>query len=419
MKYIHRHIEDIILKTDSTFKGLLLTGARQTGKSTLLRELFPEKRYVAIDDPFIEEQANENPAEFMMLNPPPVIYDEVQRAPGLFRFIKIKCDESGERGLFCLSGSQPLELMEGASESLSGRVGVLELSGLSLREIQGSRFHDPFVPTMDYVSRRNRDAVQVDNIWEIIHRGGFPELQDKSVDWSVFFSSYVKTYLERDVRKLTAVHDLNDFRRFMVAVAARTGQMLNYSNIADEIGKDVMTVRRWMSILEATGIVFILESYAPSVLKRAIKTPKVYFRDTGLAAYLTRWLTPEALAYGAMNGQMFETFAVSEIIKSYSNRGQDYRYFVSYYRGKDKKKVKKDGAVVEVESEIDLIIEENGILYPVEIKQASNVSADMAGAFTVLDMIPDKKRGTGAVVCMCPAPGILRENVIAVPVWYL
>lgn len=419
MDFIRRHISDVIEKADGSFKGVLLTGARQTGKSTLLRALFPEKRYVAVDDPFIEEQANGNPNEFMMLNPPPVIYDEVQRAPGLFRFIKIKCDESEDRGLFCLSGSQPLELMKNASESLSGRVCVLELNGLSLREIQKCRFTDPFVPTLEYVSKRAGTVLPVENIWTHIHRGGFPELQDPGVDWSLFFSGYVKTYLERDVRGLAAVQDLNDFRRFMVAVAARTGQMLNYSNIADEIGRDAATVKRWTSILEATGIIFILEPFSSSVLKRAVKTPKVYFRDTGLASYLTRWLTPEALAYGAMSGQMFETYVITEIIKSYSNRGLDYRYFVSYYRGKDKKKIKTGGGEIAVESEIDFIIEENGILYPIEIKQASKVSAEMTGAFTVLDKIADKKRGTGAVVCMCPQPGVLRENVIAVPAWYL
>ena len=200
MDFIRRHISDVIEKADGSFKGVLLTGARQTGKSTLIRALFPEKRYVAVDDPFIEEQANGNPNEFMMLNPPPVIYDEVQRAPGLFRFIKIKCDESEDRGLFCLSGSQPLELMKNASESLSGRVCVLELNGLSLREIQKCRFTDPFVPTLEYVSKRAGTVLPVENIWTHIHRGGFPELQDPGVDWSLFFSGYVKTYLERDVR---------------------------------------------------------------------------------------------------------------------------------------------------------------------------------------------------------------------------
>ena len=411
MEYIKRSIEDIILKSEKTFKSILVTGARQTGKSTVLKRLFPEKKYVPVDDPFVEEQAVEQPEMFMMLNPPPVIYDEVQRAPNLFRYIKIKCDESDERGLFCLSGSQPLELMESVSESLSGRIGIIELAGLSMREIKGDSFNRPFVPTMEYVKERSKSVKSFDNIWKVIHRGGYPELQNPEVDWSVFFSSYIKTYLERDVRSLSAVQNLDDFRKFMIAVAARTGQMINYANIADEVGKDQSTIKRWMSVLEASGIIYLLEPFSSSVLKRAIKTPKVYFRDTGLAAYLTRWLTPETLANGAMSGAFFETFVISEILKSYSNRGIDYRYCVSYYRGRDKKKTS--------ENEIDLIIEENGTLYPVEIKRSGKVTADRTSAFSVLDGIPDKKRGMGAVICMCPQPGALRENILQLPVWYI
>ena len=411
MEYIRRSIEDIVLKSEKTFKSILVTGARQTGKSTVLQKLFPEKKYVPVDDPFIEEQAVEQPEMFMMLNPPPVIYDEVQRAPNLFRYIKIKCDESDERGLFCLSGSQPLELMEGVSESLSGRIGIIELSGLSMREIKGDSFNRSFVPTMEYVQERSKSVKPFDNIWEVIHRGGYPELQNPEVDWSVFYSGYIKTYLERDVRSLSAVQNLDDFRKFMIAVAARTGQMINYANIADEVGKDQSTIKRWLFVLEASGIIYLLEPFSSSVLKRAIKTPKVYFRDTGLAAYLTRWLTPETLANGAMSGAFFETFVISEILKSYSNRGIDYRYCVSYYRGRDKKKTS--------ENEIDLIIEENGTLYPVEIKRSSKVTADQTSAFSVLDGIPDKKRGMGAVICMCPQPGVLRENILQLPVWYI
>lgn len=419
MEYIKRAIEDIALHSDKTFKGILVTGARQTGKTEMIKKLFPDKKYVLLDDPFIEEQANDNPNMFISLNQPPVIYDEVQRAPGLFRYIKIACDGTKEKGLFCLSGSQPLELMEKASESLSGRIGIIEMLPLSQREINRDDFNKPFLPTLEYVKERNGSAVAPENLWERIHRGGYPELQDPDVDWGIFFSSYVKTYLERDVRKLTAVQNLNDFRRFMVAVAARTGQMVNYSNIADEIGKDQTTVKAWMSILEASGIVYLLEPYAPTVLKRAIKTSKVYFRDTGLAAYLTRWLTPETLANGAMSGAFFETFVISEILKSYSNRGIDYRYSVSYYRGRDKKKVKKNGETEEVESEIDLIIEENGILYPVEIKQSTSVTAEETSAFLVLDKVNDKKRGTGAIICNCPVPGMLRDNILQIPVWFI
>lgn len=419
MKYIKRSIEESVLQSEQTFKCVLLTGARQTGKSTLLKRLFPDKKYVEIDDPFVEDQARENPNLFMMLNPPPVILDEVQRVGELFRYIKIECDKTDKKGLYCLSGSQPFELMKNASESLAGRVSVIELAGLSLREITGDPFSAPFVPTMDYVAERSKTAKAPGNVWEIIHRGSFPELQDPSVNWSSFYSAYVKTYLERDVRSLSAVQDLNDFRKCMVAAAARTGQMLNYSNIADEIGRDATTVKNWISILEASGIVYLLEPYAASALKRAIKTPKLYFRDTGLAAYLTRWLTPEVLATGAMSGAFFETYVVSEILKSYSNRGIDYRYCVSYYRGKDRKKIQKDGVETELESEIDLIIEENGILYPIEIKQSTHVTADETAAFTVLDRIDGKKRGTGAIICLCPMPGALRENVLQLPVWYI
>ena len=419
MEYISRAIEDIVLKTDRTFKCVLITGARQTGKTEMIQHLFPNKKYVLLDDPFTEDQANNNPNMFMMLNQPPAIYDEVQRAPGLFRYIKIACDASKERGLFCLSGSQPLELMEQASESLSGRVGIIELAPLSRREICGDSFHQPFIPTLEYVRERNETAKASDNIWRDIHRGGYPELQNPELDWNVFFASYVKTCLERDVRKLSAVQDLNDFRRFMVAAAARTGQMLNYSNIADEIGKDQTTVKAWMSILEASGIVYLLEPYAPSVLTRAIKTPKLYFRDTGLAAYLTRWLTPETLANGAQSGAFFETYVISEILKSFSNRGLDYRYSVSYYRGRDRRKIKRNGETIEAESEIDMIIEENGVLYPIEIKQSASVTADEAAAFQVLDKVEEKKRGMGAVICTCPQPGMLRDNILQIPVWYI
>ena len=356
----------------------------------------------------------------MTLNQPPVTFDEVQRIPDLFRYIKIECDKRDEYGLYCLSGSQPFRLMQNVSESLSGRISIVELAGLSLREIQRDTFDKPFLPTMDYVMERQKTARQPENIWQIIHRGSFPELyQNPELDWQQFYASYIKTYLERDVRELSAVQNLDVFRRFMVAVAARTGQMVNYSNIADEVGRDAATIKNWFSILEASGIIYLLEPYTPSVLKRAIKTPKVYFRDTGLASYLTRWLTPDTLAYGAMAGNMFETFVISEILKSYSNQGIDYRYCVSYYRGKDKKRIRKDGKEIEVDGEIDFIIEENGVLYPIEIKKNISETAYATSAFQVLDRVEEKKRGMGAVISMCPAPGMLRENVLELPVWFI
>ena len=420
MVYIERSITPYVQKAEKNFKAVLITGARQAGKSTLLKKLFPSRKYITFDDPFIEEQAIRNAGMFMTLNQPPVTFDEVQRVPDLFRYIKIECDKRDEYGLYCLSGSQPFRLMQNVSESLSGRISIIELAGLSLREIQGDTFDQPFLPSMDYVMERQKTARQPENIWQIIHRGSFPELyQNPELDWQQFYASYIKTYLERDVRELSAVQNLDVFRRFMVAVAARTGQMVNYANIADEVGRDAATIRNWFSILEASGIIYLLEPYTPSVLKRAIKTPKVYFRDTGLASYLTRWLTPETLAYGAMAGNMFETFVISEILKSYSNQGIDYRYCVSYYRGKDKKRIRRDGKEIEVEGEIDFIIEENGVLYPIEIKKNTSETAYAASAFQVLDRVEDKKRGMGAVISMCPAPGMLRENVLELPVWFI
>lgn len=419
MKYISRSVESIIKSASKSFKAILVTGARQTGKSTLLKELLPEFAWVTFDDPFLEEQAKENPDMFMMLNEPPLILDEIQYVPNLFRYIKMACDSSEAKGLFYLSGSQPFKLMDMVSDSLAGRICIIELSPLSLREIMGDGYSKPFLPTMEYIMEHKKTAKNPGNIWKIIHKGGYPELQKEDVDWMIYFSGYVKTYLERDVRELAAVQDIDAFRKFMVACAARTGQMLNYTNIANEIGKDAGTVKHWISILEASGIVYILEPYMPTLLKRAVKTPKLYFRDTGLAAYLTRWLTPETLANGAMSGAFFETFVISEILKSYSNAGLDYRYFVSYYRGKDKKKLKRNGEQIEEEAEIDFIVEQDGILYPIEIKQSSNVTADMTSAFQVLDTITEKKRGMGAVVCMCPAPGSLRENVLQIPYWYV
>ena len=419
MEYIKRNIEEIIEKSANTFKAVLVTGARQTGKSTLLKKLYPNIRQVTFDDPFIEEQAKNNPDMFMMMNEPPVFLDEIQYVPSLFRYIKMACDSNDKKGQFFLSGSQPFKLMDMVSDSMAGRIAIVELAPLSLREILKSDFNTPFIPTLEYVKERNKDAINPGNIWNIIHRGGYPELQNPDVDWSMYFASYIKTYLERDVRELAAVQDLDAFRRFMVACAARTGQILNYANIADEVGKDAKTIKNWIAILEASGIVYILEPFSSSVLKRAIKTPKLYFRDTGLAAYLTRWLSPETLANGAMSGAFFETFVISEILKSYSNRGLDYRYFVSYYRGKDKKKIKKNGEEILDEAEIDFIIEQNGILYPIEIKQNSKVTAEMTSSFQILDKVPEKKRGMGAVICMCPIPGTLRDNILQIPYWFI
>ena len=418
--YIQRFMDGLLAKAMKTSNSVLVTGPRQVGKSTMISHVFPNLRYVTLDDPFVEEQAKNDSRTFMQLNPPPVAIDEVQHAPVLFRFIKMETDKNRRaKGLYCLSGSQPFQLMQGVSESLSGRVRILEINGLSLREIAGDSFAERVLPTDEYMLSRSKTAKDPGSIWKIIHRGGYPELQDPEVDWNSYYADYVKTYLERDVRSLKAVHDLAAFRQFMVAAASRTAQVLNYSNIADEIGKDVGTVKSWVSILETSGIIYLLQPYAASELKRAIRAPKLHFRDMGLVAYLTRWLSAESLACGAMAGAVFESFVVSEILKSFSNAGLEYRDFVSYYRGRDKIAVQCDGQRVETESEIDLVIEENGVLYPIEIKKSSSPKANDAAAFVALDKIKGKKRGQGAIVCNCAAPMHLRDNLLSMPVWYL
>ncbi|MBR4763002.1 MAG: ATP-binding protein [Lachnospiraceae bacterium] len=410
MAYIERAITSVLKKRVTTSKCLLLTGARQVGKSTLVKHVFPEFHRANFDDKLTRLQAREEPKLFFLNNPRPLFIDEVQKENSILEEIKQIVDDSDQRGEFILSGSQKLELMKGVSESLAGRVSVMELTGLSLREIKGISFNHHFIPSEEYLREREKELRPYSNIWKIIHKGSYPELYDVDRDWQDYYSSYVVTYLERDINELIAADSLT-FTKFMTSVAARTGEMLNYANIAGEVGVSEPTIKNWISVLERTGIVYILQPYSSSALARAIKTPKIYFRDTGLACYLTRWLSPETLMNSAVAGNMFETFVVSEILKSYSNEGRDYRFSIFYYRGKDKR---SSG-----ENEIDLVIQEDGKLYPVEIKMTGNPKADMGAANQVLDKIPDKKRGMGVILCLINKKTYLRENLIALPIEYI
>ena len=410
MANIPRAISDILKSRVKNSKCTLIVGARQVGKSTLVKREFPEFNRSNFDDRLTRVQAKEEPKLFFLNNPCPLFIDEVQKESSILEEIKLKVDDSDERGQFILSGSQKLELMKGVSESLAGRVSVYELSGLSLRELHQICFNRPFVPKEEYIKAREKELKDYDNIWEIIHRGSYPELYDIERDWQEFYSSYVATYLERDIHELIAADSIT-FTKFLTAVAARTGEMLNYKNIAGDVGVSEPTIKNWISILERTGIVFLLQAYSAGALNRAIKTPKIYFRDTGLACYLTRWLTADALKNSAVAGNIFETFVVSEILKSYSNAGKDYRFNIFYYRGKDKN--------ASGENEIDLIIEENGILYPVEIKMSGNPKASMGATNQVLDKIPDRKRGMGIILCLIDKKTYLRENLLALPIQYI
>lgn len=410
MAYIHRAFTETLKNRVQYSKCTLVIGARQVGKSTLIRHEFADYNRANFDDYLTRLQAKEEPKLFFLNNPSPLFIDEVQKEPAILEEIKRIVDESNDRGMFILSGSQKLTLMKGVSESLAGRVSVCELNGLSLREIHHVSFNRHFIPTDEYIKAREKQLVSYDQIWEIIHKGSYPELYDIPRDWQDFYASYLATYIERDIHELISADSIT-FTKFLTVVAARTGEILNYANIAGDVGVSEPTVKTWLSILERTGIVYLLQPYSASVLTRAIKAPKVYFKDTGLACYLSRWLSADALKNSAVAGNMFETFIVSEILKSYTNEGKDYRFQIFYYRGKDKK--------ASIENEIDLIIEENGIIYPVEIKLTGNPKASMASANTVLDRIPDKKRGNGIILCLIDRKTYLRENLIALPITYI
>ena len=421
MYSIKRHIANVVERRSQNSKAILLTGPRQVGKSTLYKHLFGNINQVTFDDDLLLVQAEEDMNLFLLNNPCPLMIDEVQKCPSIFNKLKIILDNTDKYGNFYLTGSQKLQLMEGVSESLAGRVSVVELEGLSLREIKGVSFDKHFIPTEAYIRNREKSLKEYrQGLWEIIHRGSYPELYaNPQREWVDFYQSYVKTYLERDVNKLIKAKNHLTFVKFLTCVAARTGQVINYTNISSEVGVSEVTVKEWISILEKSGIIYILKPYTTSALSRAIRTPKLYFRDTGLCCYLTRWLTPDTLKNGAMAGAMFETFVINEILKSYSNEGLEYDFNVFYYNGKDRKKRKENGEEVEMAGEIDLILQEDGILYPIEIKLSATPKADMASEFDVLDGIPDKKRGMGAIICLYDKKLFLRENLIALPIEYI
>ena len=410
MKYIKRLIEDILNDRFKNSKCVLVSGTRQVGKSTLLKHLYSNINYVTFDDLLFKNLANDDPKLFISNLPKPSILDEVQYTPNIFHYIKMECDNSNDNGNYLLTGSQQMKIMKQAKESLAGRVSILELQTLCLREINNIDFNKHFIPTNEYILLREQKLKKYNNIWGIIHRGMYPELYRSNRDWIDFYSSYVKTYVERDVFEEINIKDEITFTKFLISIASRTGQLLNKQNIADEVGVSAKTIDSWLSILEKTGLIYILEPYYSNHLTRAIKTPKIYFKDTGLACYLTRWTTPEALENGAMAGHMFETFVVNEIIKSFTNEGKEYQFNLFYYRGKDND-VK--------ENEIDLIIEENGILYPIEIKKSANPTLSMAKAFKVLDKEIEKKRGQGAIVCLYDKKVLLREDVVVLPIEYI
>ena len=386
--YIKRHIEDALKSAVNEKGALCVTGTRQVGKSTVLKTLFESHRELTLDDTRLLRLAIEQPEDFFAHFEPPVFIDEIQYAPTLFPYIKIHIDKTGDKGAFLLSGSQRYEMMSGITESLAGRINLIDLYGLSLREILSDDFREEFMPTQVYLKQRKPKAIKYNDVWENIWRGFFPEIVAGGTNWSRFYSSYVRTYLDRDVSKLGQVGNLLQFEKFMVAIAARTGQLLNIADVAKDTGISQQTAEKWLSVLIASSIVFVLKPYHNNVLKRLIKTPKIFFLDTGLASYLIGWDNAQVLQNGAMSGAFFETFVLGEIIKSWSNK-DGVTPTMNFFFFRD-----KDG------NEIDLLIKRGDTLHPIEMKK--NIYCDKSDitAFKQLDKIPDIKRGEGCVVCM-------------------
>lgn len=409
MEYISRHMENKILELSKSYSAILLTGPRQAGKTTMLRTLAERenvnREYVSLDDLNTRDMAKNDPALFLQLHKPPVLIDEVQYAPELFTYIKIHIDEHHNPGDFWMTGSQVFRLMQGVQESLAGRVALLHMSPLSQREIIGAPCA-PFTTDFDKLLNASKSIAPLTTpqMFERIWNGSMPGIvSGQYADRNIYYSSYLSTYIARDVRDISGSVDALKFNRFITAVAARTSQLLNYKALADDSDIDMITAKAWMNVLETLGIIFLLHPYSNNVLKRTIKTPKVYFYDTGLVCYLTKWSSPEVAESGAMSGALLENFTVSEIMKNYQNVGlEPYIYF---YRDRDAK-------------EIDVVIEGDGKLCPLEIKKTAAPDKRNVKTFGVLDK-SSMEIGTGAVLCIAEQLGAFdRENLI-VPIWVI
>jgi hypothetical protein len=403
--YVSRTLENFLGQVTRQFPVILLTGARQVGKTTLLRHLSPVDRvYVTLDDPLVLNLAKNDPPLFLQRFPPPVLIDEIQYAPELLPYIKMEVDRQRQPGMFWLTGSQHFHLMQGVSESLAGRVGVVQLLGLSRREVLGQADSaSPFLPTPDLMAHRVRTGgnLLLQELYRLIWRGAFPAVAlNKSVDRDFFYNSYLQTYLQRDLRDLAKVGDEMAFLRFLRGAAARTGQFLNLAELARDADIAVNTAKNWFSILQTSGLVYLLEPWHSNLTKRLVKTPKLYFLDTGLCTYLTRWSSPETLEAGAMAGAILETWIIAELLKSYWHAGRQAPFY--YYRDKDQK-------------EIDLLIIQDGVLYALEIKKTASPSQNDVRHFAVLEKLR-LPLGPGGVICLSQQNLPLTRTAQVIPV---
>lgn len=420
MKYINRSIQSKFDEMNGKFPVILVTGARQTGKSTLLEYINNSSNkkinYVTLDNMIERANAIEDPENFLRLHEAPLIIDEFQYAPNLLSYIKIQVDEARKNEIFgdgtevktmyYLTGSQVFQTMKNVSESLAGRIGILELNPLSTREINKLK-EDCFIPDINILKKKEKlEYEPLGKIFDRIIKGSYPILYNgQENNLENFYSAYIKTYIERDIRELINIKDEVKFLKFISAVAARTGQEYNANDIGNDVGIDNKTVDEWMSILRNTFLVYFLQPYSNNAVSRVIKRPKIYFMDTGLACYLAGYLDSRTLEKSAYSGQIFETYVVSEIIKSYTNNSRDPRMHLYYYRDSNSK-------------EIDLLVIHENNIYPVEIKKGANPGKEAIKNFNVVEKF-ELNSPNGVVICLSKEIHALNEKNYLVPIEYI
>ena len=390
MKYIERTLERKFLKMSSFFKAVLITGARQVGKTTILKHLAEgqKRTYVSMDNTMARTLAKSDPVLFFQTYKPPIIIDEIQKAPELFEQIKIMCDESEERGLFWLTGSQQYNMMKNVRETLAGRIGILELYSLSKNEVDGIRFPNEMDFSLACLQQRQactgkNDVVDVfDHIW----RGGMPDaIYADAEQRQEYYNSYIETYLMRDVSEEGGITDSVRFRKFLNACAALVAEQVNYKTLAEAAEISQPTAKEWLRLLQGLGIIYLLQPFANNELKRLSKTPKLYFCDTGLCAYLSMWLTRDTLMNGAASGHYFENYVIIELVKNFSY--SSVKANLTYYRDSNAK-------------EIDVMVEENGLIHPLEIKKSANPDRREIKKYEIIDKT-NLERSSGGIICMC------------------
>ena len=408
MAYIHRTLEQKIMDISRDYSCLLLIGPRQVGKTTMLEHLMEGsgRQKVTLDDVENRRLAQSDPALFLEMHPAPVLIDEVQYAPQLFSYIKINVDNGAAPGSYWLTGSQAFQLMELAQESLAGRTAIVHMSALSQSELYGDGTTEPLSLKLEKLNRRKEHLSNCNSMemFERIWNGGMPgHRSGRYTDRDVFYSSYIQTYINRDVSDMIPGVDKLLFADFIRAAACRVGQMLNTHDIAQDVGVSDDTAKRWLQVLEKSEVIFYLRPYSNNLLKRTVRTPKMYFFDTGLAAYLTKYASPEILMNGAINGAILENYTVAEIRKTWLNSAKEC--LLHYYRDKDT-------------NEIDMVIEADGELHPLEIKKSTNPGTELASVFKVLDKgsVP---RGAGAILCLREEISAIDRNTFILPIWMI